>query len=129
MRRFDAGRREDTRRVLTSYSRYAETPLELVIEFNPQTCEYSVIGSKGQVRALDRTKAVIACLPNRQPWRPVGQVGDAWSDESIPRPGERSIRRDLDRALVARTVASSGTGIKGDPTRYYASPNPSSANP
>ncbi len=36
------------------------------------------------------------------------------------------IRRDLDRALEAGMAASNGAGMKGDPTRYYASPNRSS---
>ncbi len=60
-----------------------------MIEFNPQSYEYSVIGSKGQVKALDRTKVVITILPGKPPGMTPGEIRDAWSGESIPRPGEK----------------------------------------
>ena len=72
MRRFDAGRREDTRRVLTTYSRYEETPVEKVLEYTPKL-GYRAVGTKSDAKGSDRLAVAIELL-GEPPGRTVEEI-------------------------------------------------------
>ena len=118
MRRFDPERREDTRRVLTTYSRFDETPVEVVLEFNREH-GYTVVGTKADARAEDRTGAVMDLLPDTPPGATVEELLKRWPAEGVPQPGKRTLSGDLNAAVAKGIVHKVGSGKKGDPRRYY----------
>lgn len=119
MRRFDPERREDTRRVLTAYSRFDETPGEVVLAFDREL-GYSVVGTKADARAEDRTGTVMELLPDAPPGATVEELLERWPAEGVPRPGKQTLRGDLNAEFAKETVHRTGSGKKGDPHRYYA---------
>jgi AAA domain len=118
MRRHDAENRDDTRRVLTAYSRWEDTPGELVIELDKDKGEYTIIGTKADARAHDRMSIYVDLLPKDEPGKTPEEIREAWLQDDIPRPGVRTITRDLDQAAIEGKVRCSGEGVKGKPKRY-----------
>jgi hypothetical protein len=135
MRRFDAGRREDTRRVLTSYSRYEATPAEVVIELDKVTRSYHAVGTRAAASAGDRLIAILDMLPSGEPglsvkeifgmWpEPDGDRDDAGENRALPKPGLRTIQRDLEQAARDGLVRVTGAGNRNDPLRFYLEATP-----
>jgi hypothetical protein len=120
MRRHDAENRDDTRRVLTAYSRWDDTPGELVIELNKDKGEYTIIGTKADARAYDRMSVYLEILPMDEPGKTPEEIRDAWRQGDIPRPSVRTITRDLDQAVTEGEgkIRCSGEGVRGKPKRY-----------
>ncbi|MFL5735050.1 MAG: AAA family ATPase, partial [Chloroflexia bacterium] len=128
MRRFDAERRGDTRRVLTSYSRFEETPPEIVIELDKATHTYSLVGTKGEANSAERIQVILDMLPSEPPGLTVRELCEHWpepgpgttsGDAVGPKSHERSLRRDLEHAARQNLVRKQGTGLKNNPVRYY----------
>ncbi|MFH1418774.1 MAG: AAA family ATPase [Planctomycetota bacterium] len=117
LRRFDASRREDRRRTLTAYSRFDETPDELVIELTDEG--YRAVGTKGDARQTDRLGVIREILRADEPGMTAAEVRDAWPEgDGIPRPGKRTIENDLKHGASAGSWAMSGSGKKGNPYRF-----------
>jgi putative DNA primase/helicase len=125
MRRFDPGHPEDTKRTLRAYSRYDETPAELVIEYTGGG--YRVVGNRAQAEAQDRLRIVLEVLPETPPGMTVEEIRENWPTTGIVKPGKRTLERDLAPDRLSGTgIAFTGEGVKGDPRRYYRlSPGPS----
>lgn len=120
MRRYDPEHREDTRRVLTSYSRWDETPEELVIELDREVMEYRAIGSKSDVKVKDRLAVVLEIVPAAPMAYTIEELLQNWPTNSgIVRPGEKTLRRDLDKAVQEQWIRVRGAGIRNDPNRYF----------
>jgi hypothetical protein len=118
LRRFDPERRDDTRRTLTTYRRFDETPAELVIEYHPDA-GYRPVGTRAEAKTSDRLTVVVGLLGG-PPGTTVDDLLQDWPhDSDIARPGERTLRRDLDAAFQQGRVGRSGTGRRNDPHRYY----------
>lgn len=117
MRRYDPERREDTRRVLTSFSRYDATPPEVVLNFTDGE-GYEVIGGKAETKAADRWRVLAEILPADGNGLTPQEVRGEWPEDGAPKPSEKTIRRDLDAALKRNLVKRTGDGIKDDPFRY-----------
>ncbi len=126
MRRHDPERR-DTRRVLTAYSRYDETPLELVLDYEPGN-GYRALGTKAEATASERLATVRTVLPAELPGLTVEQILAAWPDDAS-RPGERTLKSDLAdaKAIPGAGIVCSGQGVKGDPYRYHSGDTVSAA--
>ncbi|MFH1419291.1 MAG: hypothetical protein ABII12_13530, partial [Planctomycetota bacterium] len=117
LRRFDASRREDRRRTLTAYSRFDETPDELVMELT--NAGYRAVGTRGDARQNDRLAVIRQILPDAEPGMTAAEVHDAWPEgDGIPRPGKRTIENDLKHGASAGNWAMTGSGKKGDPYRF-----------
>jgi len=128
MRRHDPERR-DTRRVLTAYSRYDETPLELVLDYEPGK-GYRALGTKAEATATERLATVRTILPTEAPGLTVEEILTAWPDDP-PRPGERTLKADLAeaKATSGAGIACTGEGVKGDAYRYHRADSiPASSN-
>ena len=65
LRRFEAGNRKDTRRVLTGYGRYRETPSEVVIDLTG--AGYELLGDKDDVQTSGLRNAIRDVLPRTPP--------------------------------------------------------------
>ena len=117
MRRYDPERREDTRRVLTGYSRFDETPAEIVLEYSKEA-GYRAVGTRAAARSEDRRGAMRELLPDGPTGATVEELLDRWTDEA-PRPGARTLRRELEAEFAAGRVARTGAGKKNDPHRYH----------
>jgi hypothetical protein len=119
MRRFDPERREDTRRVLTAYSRFDDTPGEVVLAFD-HALGYSVVGTKMDVRADDRLAVGMDLLPTAPPGKTVEELLDQWPTDGPPKPGKRTLKDDLNGAVERKKVGRTGVGVRNNPHRYYA---------
>lgn len=115
LRRFDAQRREDTRRVLTSYSRFDDTPPELVVDYDPER-GYEAIGTKRDATAEDRFAIVRRLVVQR--FQTAEEIGSQWPVGTVPKPGLRTLSADLKRAFEQGQLARRGAGVKGDPHQY-----------
>ncbi|MCH8823326.1 MAG: AAA family ATPase [Planctomycetes bacterium] len=123
IRRFDAKNRSDSRRVLTTYSRFDETPDEIVLELTADG-DYEGVGSKSDAKEMDRLKVLRSILPTESPGASSLQIhNELWedSDTDIVRPGERTIRRDLKLGAEKDTPLwqREGTGRSGNPFTYF----------
>lgn len=116
LRRFDPQRREDRRRVLTTYSRFDETPGKVVIELTDDG--YTTVGTKAESTRRDRLEVVAELLPDTEPGLTAAEVRDAWPDDGIPKPGLRSLHADLLYGYEQRRWQRTGEGKKGDAFRF-----------
>lgn len=78
-RRFDASKRNDSRRVIKTYSRYEETPSELVIELTPNG--YDVHGTKAQVVQEEKMSVVLDIIPFEPESFSIDKILSEWSEE------------------------------------------------
>jgi hypothetical protein len=111
-------RSRDRRRRICAYSRYAQTPRHLILELNADGSDYLV-----------RTDA--SGSPLAQPWpemrRILAEASDKltqqtilerWSEEEGA-PERTTLWRWLKRAARQGVVCCSGSGIRGDPFRFW----------
>lgn len=118
LRRYNATDREDTRRVLTAYSRFDETPPELVLELAEDG--YRSIGSKGHATQSDRFQ-VIADIIGDSGGQSADDICKAWPvDCGIPKPGKRKLEADLRAGTDGGRWVRIGKGVSGDPFQYRA---------
>lgn len=130
LRRYDPERRADNRRKLTAYSRYDDTPGELVVDFDPGT-GYRAVGTTADATTGDRLAVVSTLLPSEGPGITVEELRAAWPGEAtVARPGIRTLKTDLRHAIQTpeACIECSGAGVRGDPYRYrLADPFPASS--
>lgn len=126
LRRFDAKNRDDTRRTLTAYSRFDDTPRELVIELTQEG--YRACGTKSDASRQDRLKVLEAILVHRSPGLTVAEIHGVWPEG--PRcPSLRTIGKDLKAGACRGLWQVTGSGHKGDPLRYRVCENSIRAHP
>ncbi|HHT9117104.1 MAG TPA: AAA family ATPase [Candidatus Hypogeohydataceae bacterium YC38] len=114
-RRFDYTRKEDTRRVMEGWSRYEETPLEVVLELSEG--RYVTLGSKVESREADRQRVILGILPTDSPGYTVEEVkGQLVEGVRI---GTRGVRQALEELYKDGAVLRGGEGKKADPYRYW----------
>lgn len=116
MRRYDPERHTDNRRVLRAYSRYEETPAELVLDYDPAT-GYRAAGTQADVTADGRIAAMLALLPlDCEIGMTIEEILAKWPP-GIPTPGAATVKGDLATVLWTR-VDRTGSGVRGKPFRY-----------
>jgi hypothetical protein len=107
----------DRRRTLRGFSRYEETPRELVIELNPEGTDYAALGDvRGEEfkESWERVRAVLADATGKLTRR---EICDRWPDGRPP--PESTLRRWLDEATGHGWVCADGLGSKEFPLRYW----------
>jgi hypothetical protein len=115
-RRARAG--NDRRRALAAYSRYDETPRELVVELNAEGTDYAALGDLAQDEFREnwsRLRAALAGAPGKLTRR---EVAERWPDDGPP-PSETSVRRWLKEALARGQLRCEGAGTRESPRRYW----------
>ncbi len=120
LRRHDAENRESTKRVLTGFGRWDETPAELVIELDATAHTYYALGDR-QTAALDDIRETIrAMLPRERPGHGYEDLRDAWPGDKPPTKSLllEALRTGTDQGLWFRD----GTGKKGSPFTHWIQP-------
>lgn len=118
LRRYNAEDSKDTRRVLTGYGRFAGIPAEMVIELTADG--YTVLGDLGTAGHFEAIDTVRAILPTGGPGLTWDEVKNRWP--SAPQPGQTRLRGVLTLGAQEGRWAVSGTGVRGNPFRYYIPP-------
>ena len=125
MRRFgkegDDDSDDDRRRVLTSFSRWEETPRKLVIRLMDDGTDYEAEGDGQQVKAERLAAELVKILPERDP----GITADD-AHELLPeaiRPKRAKVMQELQSGAAVGAWQASGTGRKGDPRRFWKPKN------
>jgi hypothetical protein len=110
-------RSRDRRRRICAYSRYVETPRQLVIELNADGTDYAVHTDADQ--------------PRERAWVEVEQILGAahqkltvddilgWWPEGLDAPDRSTLSRCLKRAVEQGRVSCAGAGHSGDPYCYW----------
>jgi len=108
---------DDRRRKLQSYSRFAQTPRQLVIELNADGTDYGSLGSFQEEefnRNLQQILAILQKAPQKLPCRDIRR---GWQEDKVP--DASTLYRQLDRAAAQGLLAKDGQGTKSAPYRYW----------
>ncbi len=116
LRRFNAKDRQDRKRVLTGYSRFDETPNELVVELAEDGVDYTAHGSRLEASREDRAGVLAELLPDTLPGWTEKEILEAWPNE--PPIARRTLLKDLAHGHQKGLWKRTGTGRKNDPYRY-----------
>lgn len=87
-RRFDPSKREDTRRIVKTYSRYEETPPELVLELTEQG--YEVHGTKAQVIQKEKLSLVLDIVPFEPASYSIDKILSEWPEDEYGKPPHKT---------------------------------------
>lgn len=120
MRRTVGSDRRCRQRTLTSYSRFDETPEELVIELDQAGTTYAVVGTKADADRLARQTAIRGILPTVDAGSfTVDEVLSHWPEGS-KKPSRTRLSDILSKGLNDSLWKRMGSGTKGDPHRYWS---------
>lgn len=110
--RLEAENIHSTKRVLRSYSRFEETPAEIVVElFNGK---YVARGTKADVSREMRLQNVLSILSEIGPEKTISEIAEGWDNETFGnKPSSRTIRRYIETLLGDGRVAQAGTKMVG----------------
>jgi hypothetical protein len=118
LRWYRQGEEDDRRRRLYGWSRYEETPRQLVIELTADGRDYLCHGSasdEADARGWQRVCDVLASATDRLTQK---EILERWP-AGVPQPAEATLWRWLDRAVAQGLVCRGGRGTKSDPYRYW----------
>jgi hypothetical protein len=108
-------RREDRRRILSGWSRHAETPQELAIELTEDGGDYTVCERLDE--ELDRALQLVrSVLESEQQQMTRAQILARWPQRAKPAPS--TLWSHLERGVELGQLAREGTGRSGDAFRY-----------
>ena len=116
LRRFGPDNRDDRRRVITAYSRFDETPPEVVIELRDDG--YRLVGTKADARQTDRLSAIAELLPADLAGVTADELLTSWPETGPAKPGKRTMQVDLKAGAQSGRWMQLGTGTRNDPFRY-----------
>lgn len=110
--RLDGENPNDTQRVLRCFSRFEETPPEVVIDLVDG--QYISRGTRAEVSKEGRLQNVLLILKDSTQPMAVSEIAEAWDIEEYGRrPVKRTIRRYLDDLLEDGRVAEGGEKLIG----------------
>jgi hypothetical protein len=122
MRRAQPSERDCRQRKLTAYSRFDDTPGELVIELAEDGSGYRSLGTPAAVDRQARWQTIRDRLPGEGPGQTAAEVLAAWQPEAS-KPGKRTLEQDLRQGAEAGCWSMGGGGKKGDPFRFWSNAN------
>jgi hypothetical protein len=111
-RRYNAGDRQDKRRVLTGYGRRKETPAELVVHLTDDG--YVAEGDRAETQQKDLTPVLDKLLPEKEP----GLVFDEVRDRIKEHTG-KGVRADALRATLKKGIAAGRYAQHGKRQYHY----------
>lgn len=109
---------EDRRRRLQTYSRYPQTPRQIIIELDAAGTDYHLVGNEGDTSFADTWNLIHAVLVDAPRKMSRSDIRQAWPEDGEP-PDSISLWRWLNRAVEAGLVLRDGKGLKNDPYRYW----------
>ena len=121
-RRHNPEQADDTRRVLKAYSRYSETPAELVLDLTDDG--YVAVGTRTEATEADRLDVIEQMLHAADKPLTPDAVFENWTDPDMPRPCKRSIRYAMNKGFQDDKWDRTGSGRRSDPYRYFPLPAP-----
>ncbi len=108
----------DRRRLLHAWSRYEETPRQLVIELNADGNDYLVHGDFQDAEFTNNWDRLRSVLDDATGKMTRQDILKDWPSEWEP-PSEVSLWRWLERAIKQGMVKQDGTGRRHNPFRYW----------
>jgi putative DNA primase/helicase len=118
LRRFDATKRGDRRRVLTGHGRYRDTPEELVVELTDGG--YVAHGDRDTCHQETIRDVLLDILPTAEPGLTYPEMMDKWPTDEKPR--KANVLTVLKLGVESGVWMCAGKGKKGDPHRYWVNP-------
>jgi AAA domain len=118
LRRLNADDPADRRRVLTGFSRYAQTPPALRLELNAEATEYLCLPDPDPDAFSDNWPVLRVMLEGTCFKLTRSHILDEWSSD-FPKPHPGTLARWLDRAVERGLVKRDGAGRKSDPFYYW----------
>jgi hypothetical protein len=109
---------DDRRRVLRGFSRYDETPRELVIELNAEGTDYTARGDARQDEFKANWSRLEAALTGAAGKLTRREIAARWPEAAEP-PAKTSLRRRLGEAVRRGLVRCEGAGSRESPLRYW----------
>lgn len=111
---------QSTERVLQSYSRFEETPQEVVIDLVDG--EYITLGTKSEVSKASKLNYVLSIIPNSPDGLTANEVLNEWDDDEVglKKPKVRTIHNYLNSLIAScqiEVVGEAKTG-KTSATKY-----------
>jgi hypothetical protein len=127
LRRYDPADVKCTRRVLTGYGRYDQTPTQLVIDLKDG--QYVAEGDRSVVRVEEIARTVREVLPQGPTGWTIEEILKNWSGERGPRRAD--LLAALKTGLERKWWVCTGNGVRGNPHRYSVpqGQEPNSAGP
>jgi hypothetical protein len=117
LRRYDASVRQDRRRVLTGYSRWDDTPDELVVELVEDGTGYRAHGDKKQVAREEIRNGISRVLPLEPPGITSDAIREAWPSD--PPPHNQKLLAELRWGVDEGFWGRQGKGKKGSPFTFW----------
>ena len=111
---------DDRRRVLTSVSRWDETPRKLIIRMKDDGSDFVAEGDGSEVKAAKTITNIIELLPLIGPGATVGELHERLSDSVRPKRGK--LMEILQDGAVAGRWHQGGSGTSADPRRFWRDP-------
>lgn len=94
---------DTSRRTLRTYSRYKESPKEMVIELLDN--EYRTLGTKTEVRKDNRERQVLSIIPLSPDSMSVKQITEEWNEEIQGAcPNQRTLQRYIKQLATQRKI-------------------------
>ena len=115
LRRFDPSNREDHRRVLTGYGRYAETPAEMVVELTK--VGFVARGDRNEVHCRELLPVIEPLLSEDPPGLSYDEIVNNWPEKE--RPSKPRLLQALKIGFEQGKFGRDGKGVKGEPYRYW----------
>ncbi len=117
LRRFNAADRHDRCRVLRTFSRFSESPEEVVVELT--SSGYVSRGSRAEVAKVTREQIVLSLLPANPPGLTAEKILDKWPADRVP-PGKRTLETILKGLVESGRAERLGSGRKGDSYKFVS---------
>lgn len=115
---YGRGMEEDRRRRVTAYSRFAETPRELVLELAADGTDYRSLGDFGSEEFERNWTVLELVLTDARRKLTRRELLAQWPrDEAAP--SEATLRRWLERGEALGRVRREGAGSRREPLRYW----------
>jgi len=122
LRAYDNLHREDRRRILTAYSRFPETPPELILELSDDGLRYDVFEGPRDSFQDRRIRALVALIQAAREPLTKDDILTRWPKGPIPKPSPATLRRDLQDATQRGLIQVQGTGVRNDPFLFSPAP-------
>jgi len=110
----------DRRRRILGFSRFEDTPRQLVVELNEARTDYAIEDEQDAEQGPHKWQALNTILQEAGQPLTSREILALWS-EDLGRPDEATLWRWLDRAEKSGRVLQSGAGGKKEPFRYWVS--------
>lgn len=112
------GLKRDRRRRLNAFSRFQETPPQLVIELDPAGADFLVHGDFLDDEFQSNWQVLRGVLEDAPRKLTRQQITDAWPAD-FEKPARTSLYRRLDHAVAQGLLRHEGAGRRNDPIRYW----------